>query len=187
MAGTSVSKTKISVNEMAISALFAALTAVMGYVVIPLPFSPVPITGQTFAVMLTGGLLKTRTAVISMLVFIFIGILGLPVFAGGRSGMGVLLGPTGGYILSWPLAVMLISKLLGKKEPTRFVYTLFVNILGGIIIVYLIGILQLAIVTGLDFKRAFMLGGLPFIPGDIFKAFVSALLTVRLRKTVLKQ
>jgi biotin transport system substrate-specific component len=67
MAGTSVSKTKISVNEMAISALFAALTAVMGYVVISLPFSPVPITGQTFAVMLTAGLLKTRTAVISML------------------------------------------------------------------------------------------------------------------------
>ena len=98
--------------------------------------------------------------------------------SGGGGGIGVVIGPTGGYIISWPIAAYLISRLLLKNN--NFLYILFVNILGGIVVVYLFGILQLSFVMGIDFKKAIVLGGLPYLPGDIFKAFAASFLAKRL-------
>lgn len=182
MEDTSLSTTSNQLKQMILSAFFAALTAVGGYLAFPLPFSPVPVTAQTLAVMLSGSLLKPVSALWSMIVFIFIGAIGIPVFSGGRAGIGVITGPTGGYILSWPIAVYLISRLLSGNKGHKFFYLMAVNILGGIIIVYFFGILQLALVTGMGIKKAFLVGALPYLPGDLFKAFAASFLALRLNR-----
>ncbi|HHU69554.1 MAG TPA: biotin transporter BioY [Thermoanaerobacterales bacterium] len=171
-------------KQMILSAFFAALTAIGGYLAFPIPFSPVPVTAQTLAVMLAGNLLEPVSALWSMIVLISIGAIGLPVFSGGRAGIGVITGPTGGYILSWPIAVYLISRLLSENKKHNFLQILTVNVLGGIIIVYLLGILQLALVTGIGIKKAFLVGALPYLPGDIFKALAASFLAVRLKRII---
>lgn len=107
---------RLSTKDIVFCSLFASLTAVFGYIRIPLPFSPVPITLQTLAVMLAGSLLPPKTAFLSMVVYILMRVAGLPVFALGPAGFGVLLGPTGGYIMSWPIAAYIIAFLLDRKS-----------------------------------------------------------------------
>ncbi|HCD09079.1 MAG TPA: biotin transporter BioY, partial [Thermoanaerobacter sp.] len=106
----------IKTKDMILASLFAAITFIMGFVKIPLPFSPVPITGQTFAVMLAGGLLNPTSAFLSLFIFDLLGAIGIPVFSGLTGGLNVLVGPTGGYILSWPFAAFLISLTLKNKK-----------------------------------------------------------------------
>jgi biotin transport system substrate-specific component len=172
---------KLTAKEIAFCSLFASLTAVFSYIRIPLPFSPVPITLQTLAVMLAGSLLPPKTAFLSLIVYILMRIAGIPYFALGTAGIGVLLGPTGGYIISWPLAAYIIASLL-KRGNTTFAKLLFSNVIGGIVIVYIIGTSHLAIVTGMDMISAITAGVLPFIPGDIAKALLVSLIAFPLRK-----
>ena len=101
---------------MVFASLFAALTAAGAYIQIPMPFSPVPVTLQVFFVLLAGSILKSKWGSLSMIVYTLLGIAGLPVFAGGSSGIGVLLGPTGGYIVGFILAAYVIGKLSEKTE-----------------------------------------------------------------------
>ena len=171
-------------KQITLSALFAALTAVGGYLAFPLPFSPVPVTAQSLSVMLAGCLLRPVTAFWSMVVFILIGAIGLPVFFGGSSGIGILVGPTGGYIISWPIAAYLISRLQSANKKLSFPYVLTMNILGGIIVVYLIGVFQLSFVTGIGYKKAILVGALPYLPGDILKAFGVSVLAIRLKRII---
>ena len=176
-------KSRLKTREMMFIALFSALTSVSSYIIVPLPFSPVPITAQTLIVMLAGSTLTPRSAFLSMLVFLFLGICGLPVFSGGQSGIGALLGPTGGYILSWPIATFIMAFLLERLKP-NFRSMLFVNIIGGIIIIYTIGVLYLSLIAGIGLLQAFTIGALPFIPGDLAKVVLSSTIALSLRKTV---
>lgn len=172
---------RLSAADMALCSLFAALTAVFSYIRIPLPFSPVPITLQTLAVMLAGSLLPPKTAFLSMLVYILMRVAGLPFFALGPAGFGVLLGPTGGYIMSWPFAAYIIATLL-KKGNLTLPKLLLSNIVGGIVLVDAVGTSYLAFVTGMDMIAAITAGMLPFIPGDIAKAVLVSLIAFSLRK-----
>ncbi|TYP57623.1 biotin transporter BioY [Thermosediminibacter litoriperuensis] len=176
-------KKNLAVREMAFTALFASITALFSYIRIPLPFSPVPITLQTLAVMLAGSVLTPRAAFSSMAVFLFMGAIGLPVFGGGTSGPGVLFGPTGGYLMSWPVAAYVIALILKKVNP-NLTTLILVNILGGVVIVYAIGVSYLAYVTNMTLTTAITAGALPFIPGDLLKAIVSSLLALSLRKAL---
>ncbi|ADL07499.1 biotin transporter BioY [Thermosediminibacter oceani] len=173
----------LDVREIASIALFASITALFGYISIPLPFSPVPITLQTLAVMLAGSVLTPKAAFWSMTVFLFMGAIGLPVFSGGTSGLGILFGPTGGYLMSWPVASYLIALILKKVNP-NLATLLLVNILGGIVIVYAVGVSYLAYMTNMTLTAAIMAGALPFIPGDLLKAVVSSVLALSLRKAL---
>lgn len=170
----------IKTKDMTMASLFAAITFIMGFVKIPLPFSPVPITGQTFAVMLAGGLLNPVAAFLSLFVFDLLGAVGVPVFSGLTGGINVIVGPTGGYILSWPFAALFISLTL-RNRKVNFFNVLLAYILFGIILVYIAGITQLSFVAGISLKKAFMVGALPFIPGDIIKAIVASYLTLKLK------
>ena len=97
--------TRISVYDCTRIALLTALIAVSSYIVIPLPFSPVPVTGQTLAIMLCALLLTPKQATFTLITYSFIGLSGVPVFAGGAAGPGVILGPTGGFIIGFiPMA-----------------------------------------------------------------------------------
>ncbi len=106
---------------MVFAALFAALTGAVAWFKIPLPFTPVPITLQTLMVLLSGTVLGPYYGALSMVIYLALGAIGLPVFAGGSSGAGSLLGPTGGYLFSYPVAAFVIGYLLQKKKLNAFV------------------------------------------------------------------
>lgn len=167
-------------NDIIYSGLFAALIAVLGLVSIPLPISPVPISGQSLAIMLAGSILKPRQAAFSVLTFLLIGAAGVPVFAGGTGGIGVIVGPRGGYLIGFLLGAIVISLLRGS---TNSVWRLsLANITGGIVIVYIMGALWLSFVTGMGLEKAVMAGVLPFIPGDLCKVFVASVIGVAVNR-----
>ncbi|MBI2653327.1 biotin transporter BioY [Candidatus Woesearchaeota archaeon] len=140
---------KSKLKGMVFAALFAAFTAAVAWFKIPLPFTPVPITLQTLAVLLSGAMLGSVYGALSMIIYLAVGTLGLPVFAGGSSGIGALLGPTGGYLFSYPLASFVIGKMLEKKKLSNFLkYFSFAVIIVFVVIVlfdalFKVGIMKL--------------------------------------------
>lgn len=164
---------------MVFASLFAALTAAGAYIHIPVPFSPVPITLQVFFVLLAGSMLKSKWGSLSMIVYTLLGIAGLPVFAGGSSGIGVLFGPTGGYIFGFILAAYIIGKLSEKAEKTVRPSLLAnsINMSVGVLAIYLCGVLQLMMVAKLGLGAALALGVIPFLPGEVIKTAVAAYIT----------
>src|SRR3989338_1336836 len=111
---------KSQIRGMVFAALFAALTGAVAWFKIPLPFTPVPITLQTLMVLLSGAMLGPYYGALAMILYILVGALGLPVFAGGGSGIGALLGPSGGYLFSYFIAAFVVGKMLEKKNLTLF-------------------------------------------------------------------
>jgi biotin transport system substrate-specific component len=169
---------KIQVSALVKVALLAALTAIGAWIVIPLPFTEVPVTLQVFFVLLAGALLGPFFGALSQIVYLLLGAFGLPVFAGGASGIGVIAGPTGGYLIGFILAAFcigLLLQLLGRKF-----YWYLLAMLFGILIIYIFGVLQLACVNRLSLVKAILLGAAPFIVVDIIKAVLAALAAERL-------
>ncbi|AKP45738.1 MULTISPECIES: biotin transporter BioY [Bacillus] len=170
-------------RDMVLAAMFTAVVAALGLIPpIPSPFSPVPITAQTFGVMLAGAVLGPRLGGLSLLLFDLLVAMGVPVLSGGRGGMSVLLGPSGGYIMSYPIAAFLIGYLADRYRNNLNVWKLLLfNILGGMIFVYLCGVTYLSVVTGTPWLAA-MTAALIYLPGDLTKAIVSAIVAIELRK-----
>lgn len=152
-------------------------TALMAQIAIPLPFTPVPITGQTLAVLLTGAALGSRRGALSIAAYLLEGALGLPVFAGGAAGLARLRGPTGGYLLGF-LAAAFITGWLAERGWDRRPLTTALAMLIGNAVIYLFGLPWLALFLGsfLGPKGALALGLLPFIPGDLLKLALAAFL-----------
>jgi len=148
---------------------FSLVTALSAQVVIPL--APVPITGQTFGVLLTGALLGPRLGALAMALYLLEGSLGLPFFAGGAGGALRLAGPTGGYLLSYPFAAALVGWLAVRGWDRRPVTMLAAMLLGSLV-VFALGAGRLAHFVGPG--RAVTLGVLPFLPGDAVKALAAA-------------
>jgi len=166
------------------SALFAALIAVLGLISIPLPISPVPITGQSLAIMLAGGILTARQAGFSVLTFLLLGAVGVPVFAGLSGGIGILIGPRGGYLIGYLVGAIVIAAVKGKANNSWRLA--LANIGGGIIVVYIFGVSWLSFVTGIGLEKAVMVGALPYIPGDLFKVFIATIVGVAVNKRLPK-
>lgn len=145
--------------------LMAALIAVGAFVIIPV--GPVPVSLQTFFILLTGLLLSPRWAVAAVGLYLFAGIIGLPVFAGGTSGIGRIAGPTGGYLLSWLPAAGVVSWLhhLGSDRLLKTVLALII----GTAVIYTLGVPWLKMVTGMPWSKALAAGMLPFLIGDAIK------------------
>ena len=167
-------------KKLVMVALFAAIICVSSYISIPLPFSPVPLTLQTFAIMLAGLILLPMEAAASVGVFLLIGIIGVPVFSGGSAGIGVLLGPTGGYLVGFLVGAIVISLL--KGDEISFVRMLMATALGGVVVVYAIGVPWLANATGMGLSKAFTVGAVPFLIGDVIKVFVAVSAAGTLRR-----
>ncbi|BAS28854.1 biotin synthase [Limnochorda pilosa] len=169
---------------MARAALFAALTAALAHVSLPLPFSPVPLTGQTFGLMLSGLLLGARWGALAQGAYLLMGASGLPVFAGGAAGLGVLAGPTGGYLLGHVVGAFVVGWVAQRLPGAGRIRAVAAALAGGVGVVYALGVLQLALVTGMGWKAALLAGALPFLPGDVLKALVAALAAERLTAAV---
>lgn len=175
-----MSSRHLSTRNLILVAMFVALTAIGGQITIPFPL--VPLTLQTLVIMLAGAILGRRLGALSMIVFILLVAVGAPVLAGAQGGPGALLGPTGGYIWSWPLAAYIIGFLSEKKKQPRVWHFMLSNAIGGILIVYLVGAPWLSFVLGLGWKETLLTGVLPFIPGDILKTFVAAVIAQSVTK-----
>ena len=149
----------------------SALMAASARVAFPLPFSPVPVTGQTFAVLLVGALLGSRRGAASALSYLAEGAAGFPVFAGGAAGPQALMGPTGGYLMGFVLGAWLCGALSERGWDRRAVTTVLSMILGNIAI-FAVGIPWLAGFVGAE--RVLALGLVPFIAGDVLKIGLAA-------------
>jgi biotin transport system substrate-specific component len=164
-------------------ALFSALTATGSFIRIPLPFSPVPITMQTLFTYMAGAILGGSLGALSQLVYILVGISGLPIFAGGNAGLSVLIGPTGGYLVGFVAGTFVIGKLTEAKKNLGLPWLLTCMVIGTTII-YTSGIIQLMNWMRIDLPKAVIIGATPFIAGDLIKMLVAAYATHRIKKTL---
>jgi biotin transport system substrate-specific component len=148
------------------------LIAIAAQFQIPLPFSPVPVTGQTFAVLLVGAALGARLGAGAVALYVIEGLAGLPVFAGGASGLARLSGPTGGYLVGFVLAAILVGAL-AERGWDRRIWSTGLAMLLGMVVIYLCGLAWLArFVPAAGLLQA---GLYPFIAGDLYKLVLATL------------
>ena len=170
-------------RDLALIAVFAALTAVMSFVVIPV--GPVPITLQTLAVILAGIILGPVRGFLSVALWVVVGLIGAPVFAGGTGGLSTLAGPTAGYLLSFPFAALvaggLVSVLHRAFARRALAAAVFLAGLVGLALSHALGIIGLMWSQQTPFKDAF-LGDLVFWPGDLAKNVLAVVIALAVFK-----
>jgi len=167
------SRTRSLTYELLLVAAGSLLIALSAWVAVPLPFSPVPVTGQTFAVLLVGSALGARRGAAAALAYLAEGCSGLPVFAGGAAGPHVLVGPTGGYLAGFVLGAFLCGALAEHGWDRRVLTTVFSMVLGNIAIL-IPGLLWLERFVGPE--STLPMGLFPFLPGDVVKIALAAAL-----------
>ena len=159
--------------------VFIILTTLGAFVRIPLPFTPVPITLQTFFVLLSSAFLGSNLGGITQLSYILLGLSGLPIFSNAGSGIFYLFGPTGGYLLGFVLAALFIGRFIKYSRDNLFF--IFGILCLGDLILLACGTIWLKFLFGYPLTRLLLIGFVPFIPGDLIKAFIAAFLYFRLK------
>ena len=162
-------------KDLALVATFAALIAALGLTpALYVPVSPVPVTLQTFGVMIAGLVLGARRGALACLTFIALVAIGLPVLSGGRGGLGVFAGPSVGYLIGFVFGAFAIGMLVRLKRRPSFIWTLTSTLLGGIGVVYLLGVPVQAARIGTKTLEQTLLASAVYLPGDLVKAFIAA-------------
>lgn len=170
------SKTKVLTQ----TGLMAAIMCVIGPVTIPLPFSMVPLSLMSLIIFLSVYIIGTKRAVISCIIYLLIGMTGLPVFSSFTGGAGKLFGPTGGYLISYMLMVLVSGYFIHKKANNKLYCFLGMSL--GTFICYIIGTVWLSYQSKLSFEEALIMGVIPFIAGDILKIIIVMILAPKLQK-----
>ena len=168
----------MNVAMMSRTALMAAVTAVAAQIAIPIPFSPVPFTLQVLAVILSGLLLGPRYGAMSQAIYVLVGAVGVPVFYGFAGGLGHVLGPTGGYLISYPLAAAIagLAAHAAREAPRRQALLFSVAAgTGALLVIYAVGASWLAVQSDLPPSVALAQGVVPFVPLDLIKVMLAAL------------
>ncbi len=153
---------------------FIIATALGAYIRIPVPGTPIPITLQTFFVVLSGAVLGSRLGLFSQIGYIILGALGMPIFQGYTFGMAHILGPTGGYLIGFMAASFLTGKML--EGESRDLFKITASFLTGNVIIYTLGILWLMLIYRISLLNAVMIGVLPFFTVELAKIFLAAVL-----------
>ena len=151
---------------------FAIVTALSAQIRIIIPISPVPITGQTFVVLLAGLVLGSTFGAVSMLMYLFIGMSGLPFFSAGVAGLAILKSPTIGYIVGFFLAAYAIGQFANRP---------IIGILLGSLIIYSCGVAGLILILNTSLQNAITIGVIPFLIGDFIKSFLAIALAYKLK------
>ena len=170
---------EMTTRELKKISLLVAMNCVSAYIIIPLPFSMSPLALQTLIVNLVALLLTPRQAFFTMLVYLLLGLAGVPVFTGGTAGPGKLFGPTGGYIWAFLPAVVLMAYLRGREY--NFGRYVLVTVGVGMPLIYLAGVSQLMLLTGLNWWEATLMGVVPFLIGDVAKAVGASYIVKKLK------
>jgi biotin transport system substrate-specific component len=169
-------------RKLALIALFAALIAALGLIPkLTLAFG-VPITAQTLGVMLCGTVLGAKRGAVAVLLFLLLVALGLPLLAGGRGGLGVFAAPSVGFLIGWPVAAFVAGLIVERwnNAPLTLVASV-ASVIGGIVVLYIFGIIGMAIVLEKTLPEAALLVT-AFIPGDVIKAVLAGFITAALAK-----
>ena len=177
-------KKSISLRKQILCAIFAAFIAIFAQITIPLPFTAVPITMQVFAIILTGIILGPRLGSFTVLIYILLGAIGAPVFVQFKGGFQVLMGPTGGYLIAYPLTVAIIGYFSYKYKKNYLM--IFLGGILGLALCYLIGTTQLMFVANLTPRAAIMAGVIPFVPLDIFKLILAIIVGTKLQSKLIQ-
>ncbi len=172
--------TKINVLDVSLTAIFAALTMAGSYIQIPL--FPVPITFQTFFTYLSGAILGARLGALSQLIYVLLGALGLPVYAGGKGGIIHLVGPTGGYLMGFIAGSYVVGSIIDRRWDPGYVWFL-IGLSVGTAVIYSMGVLVLFYWVG-RLREALLLGVIPFIPGDTLKIALASYVAFKARPVV---
>ena len=174
----------MNTRNLAFIALFAAFVAVLGlFPPIQVPLISVPITAQSLGVMLAGAVLGARRGGLAVLLFLVLVAIGLPLLPGGRGGLGVFAGPSAGFLFSWPIGAF-VTGWIAERFWSRmnFGWMMLACIVGGIAVVYVIGIAWLVVVAGVEPMTA-TTGSLAFIPGDVVKAVIASAIALMVRRS----
>ena len=177
MTDTTENRSRSGARSLAQIAVFAGVIAAMGLVpAFTPPGSSVPITIQSMGVMLAGAILGARKGFASVVLFLALVAIGLPLLAGGRGGLGVFTTPSVGFLIGFPFAALIIGWLTERKgAPYRVVLGSAFNLVGGIVFLYILGIGGIMLRTGISLPAAFAAVAI-FIPGDVIKAIVAAII-----------
>jgi biotin transport system substrate-specific component len=151
------------------------LVAAAAQISVKLPFTPVPITGQTFAVVLVGASLGAIRGTASLMLYLWLGVAGAPIYAHHDHGWSVITGASGGYVVGFVLAAAVTGWLAERNWDRQFSSSVSAMLTGNVII-YLVGLPWLAIVLNTNLEKTLEYGLYPFVPGDVFKLYVAAAL-----------
>ena len=177
-------RNKYEYKNLVFVALFSSIMGVLGLIPpIALSITPVPITLQSLGVMLAGGLLGSRLGALSQLIFLLIVGVGAPLLAGGRGGFSVFVGPSAGYLLGYIVGAFVIGYLIERLREVSIIKVLCINIIGGIFVVYVFGILVQAFVMDISVWET-MKVSVVFLPGDCIKAIIAAILVTKLHRSL---
>ena len=176
-----MTKGKLSVHDLCFIGIFTAIITVLGQIAIPMPYG-VPMTLQTLTIPLAGVILGAKKGTYATLAYVFLGALGIPVFAGYTGGLSIVIGPTGGFILSFPIMALTAGIGAEKEKPIWVISGLII----GSIINYLCGMFMFSVITSCDLRAAFVACVLPFIPTAMIKIILSWVLGTSIRKVLVK-
>lgn len=174
----------MNTKHLALTGLMAAVICILGPISLPIPISPVPVSLGFFAVYLTVYILGMKMGSVSVLIYVLLGFVGLPVFTGFSGGIGKVLGPTGGYIIGYLFMAPIMGFFIDKWK-TNYALTILGMVLGTAVC-YLFGTLWLAYQGGMSFSAALAAGVLPFIPADIAKLILAVLVGEPVRRRLWK-
>jgi len=178
---------KLSTRDLIITALFTALTAVGGFISIPL--GPVPLTLQTLFVVLSGLILGSKLGALSQITYVILCLIGVPIFSGGTGGLTTVVSPTFGFLVGFIVAAYVIGKLTEKSKSLSKIIT---SVLIGSSVIYLIGIPYFYFIftnylgKSINFYTALKYACIPFLPGDIIKAVIAIILAKQLMPRLIK-
>jgi len=187
-------KKTLNAKELTIIGIFVAVTAVLAQIAIPLPFTPMPISFGLVAVYITGMLLKPKHAVFAQICYLLLGAVGMPIFHNFHGGLGALLGPTGGYLMVYPIMAGIVSMALNsrvsrqleRKQSKKWIFfKAGISMCIAHIVLYLGGTAWFSVTTGMSFQAALVLAVYPFIPLDIIKIAFCIVAVVPFRSRML--
>lgn len=172
-------------KNLVITAMMTAVTVVCSIIVIPLPFSPVPFTLSLLAVYLSGALLDKKYAAMVQILYILLGLVGLPVFSGFRGGPGAVVGPTGGYLVTYPLMAF-VTAWIAEKIGRQKWYAFYPGMALGLALCYALGTAWLAVSAHMGFGAALLVGVVPFAVLDVIKIVIASALAFAVGRAMAK-
>lgn len=179
---------KLTTYQLTLTAVMAAVICVLGPISMAIPISPVPISLASMAVYLAVTVLGMKLGTLSCLIYLLLGLVGLPVFSGGSAGAAKLFGPTGGYLVGYLFLALIAGAFVGRYTENKWKSIAFaaLGMVLGTMVLYALGTAWLAYSAGMDFQAALWAGVIPFIPGDLVKMVIAVLLGSAVRGRLLQ-
>jgi biotin transport system substrate-specific component len=173
----------LPLKKLTACALFTALIAILAQISIPLPFSPIPFTGQVLGIFLAGILLGGKAGLLSVTAYLLLGAAGAPVFSFAQGGIHILTGPGGGYLIGFIPAVYCYGRIMEIKSRP-YLQLAVTGVVISLLFIYFFGGLQLALIMQYTPLQALMIGIIPYIPLDLLKAALALFLAVRIKQSL---